>query len=44
MPTESPHDPQPDDLPENQRTGGEPNPSGRGEPNMPPAPPRDTKN
>jgi hypothetical protein len=27
MPTENPHDPQPDELPENQRTGDEPQPS-----------------
>ncbi len=33
MPTESPQHPQPDDLPEDQRTGDEPNPSGQ-----PPAP------
>jgi len=28
MPTESPQHPQPDELPEDQRTGDEPNPSG----------------
>jgi hypothetical protein len=29
MPTESPQHPQPDELPEDQRTGDEPNPSGQ---------------
>jgi hypothetical protein len=29
MTTESANDPQPDDIPENQRTGDEPNPSGK---------------
>lgn len=29
MATESPCHPQPDDLPENERTGNEPNPSGK---------------
>jgi hypothetical protein len=28
MPPESPDDPQPDEVPENERTGDEPNPSG----------------
>ena len=29
MPTENPNHPQPDDIPDNERTGGEPNPSGK---------------
>jgi hypothetical protein len=29
MGTESPNDPQPDEIPENERTGGEPNPCGK---------------
>jgi hypothetical protein len=29
MTTESPHHPQPDEIPENERTGDEPNPSGK---------------
>lgn len=29
MPTENPHDPQPDELPENQRTGDDPHPAGK---------------
>jgi hypothetical protein len=29
MHTENPHDPQPDQLPEDQRTGDEPQPSGK---------------
>jgi hypothetical protein len=29
MTNESPQNPQPDDVPENQRTGDEPNPSGQ---------------
>lgn len=29
MATESPNHPLPDDIPDNERTGGEPNPSGR---------------
>jgi hypothetical protein len=29
MATESPHHPQPDEIPENERTGDEPNPSGK---------------
>jgi len=30
MATESPNHPCPDDIPDNERTGGEPNPSGKG--------------
>ena len=30
MATEKPSNPRPDDLPDNQRTGDEPNPSGKG--------------
>jgi hypothetical protein len=29
MPTENPQNPRPDDLPEDERTGNEPNPSGQ---------------
>jgi hypothetical protein len=43
---ENPNHPQPDELPENERTGNEPNPSGRqprrpgDHPNAPPADPK----
>ena len=36
MPIKSPQDPRPDDLPEHQRAGDEPNPGGEA-PVMPPA-------
>jgi hypothetical protein len=36
MPTESPQHPQPDELPEDQRTGDEPNPSGKSPAGKPP--------
>jgi hypothetical protein len=36
MPTESPQDPRPDDLPEDERTGDEPNPSGQAPARKPP--------
>jgi hypothetical protein len=44
MPTENPNHPQPDDIPDNERTGGEPNPSGKsGNPKEDAPPKRDTK-
>jgi len=37
MPSESPNDPQPDAIPEDQRTGSEPNPSSSGQSQKSPA-------
>jgi hypothetical protein len=38
MPSESPNNRQPDEIPEDERTGGEPNPSGSDQSQAPPAP------
>jgi hypothetical protein len=38
MPSNSPNDPQPDEIPEDRRIGGEPNPSGSGQSQAQPAP------
>jgi hypothetical protein len=39
MSTESPKNPRPDELPEDQRTGDEPSPSGKGQPRKAPSAP-----
>jgi hypothetical protein len=38
MPSNGPNDPQPDEIPEDQRIGGEPSPSSRRQSQTPPAP------